>query len=51
MIVQHTCGHEVNIEPRFAPFIRKTFCDECKELALKLQREQSQRFAEALKED
>ena len=44
MKVKHSCGHEVEVQAQFAPYIRRTFCDECQELAKKLQEEQCQRF-------
>lgn len=50
MIVKHSCGHEVDVDPYAAPFIRRTFCDECQELALKLQEEQCQRFNKLIEE-
>ena len=47
MIIKHACGHEIEAHGRFAPFVRRELCDECKELAKKLQEEQSRKFSEA----
>ena len=49
MFVKHSCGCQVDVSPTFAPYVRKSLCDECRELAKKLQQEQHQRFEEAHK--
>ena len=50
MIVKHSCGHEVDVPAQFAPYIKRTFCDECQELAIKLQKEQCKKFDKIRKE-
>jgi len=49
MLVKHRCGHEVNVPARNAPFIRRRLCEECRELAKRLQEEQDRLFEEARK--
>lgn len=51
MKVEHSCGHEVDASPYSAPFVRRTFCWACEQLAKRLQEEQNRKFAEALKEE
>jgi len=47
MLVKHVCGHEVDVTPRFAPYVRRSLCDKCRELAKKLQQEQHRKFEDA----
>lgn len=47
MLVKQSCGHEVNVLPHNAPYVRRSLCWECEELAKRLQEEQNRRFAEA----
>lgn len=48
MIVKHSCGHTVDIPARDAPFVERTLCYECEQLARRLTEEQQQRFNRAL---
>lgn len=36
MLVKHRCGHEVNIPPRNAWFVKKTLCYDCRQIYSKL---------------
>lgn len=47
MLVKHRCGHEVNVPPRNAPFVRRMLCWECERLVKRLQEEQHRKIAEA----
>ncbi len=47
MKVEHSCGHIVDVPGRVVPFIRRSFCNECEELAKKLQEEQHRLFQES----
>ncbi len=51
MKVKHACGCIVDVIVRYAPFVERTFCYECEQLARKLQNEQHERFEDALKEE
>ena len=48
MLVEHKCGHEVNVPPGNAWLVRKTFCYACEEKAQRVVEEQNKRFDEAL---
>ncbi len=46
MWVEHLCGHQVNVIGQYTPFIRRTLCQECRKLAVKLRKEQQRMFEE-----
>ncbi len=50
MWVKYSCGHEVNVPSRNAPFVRRKLCWECQELAERLQEKQRRMFEEAIRE-
>ena len=48
MLAKHSCGHEIDVPPSNAWFVRKSLCDGCKEIAKKLQEEQHKRFKDII---
>lgn len=47
MIVRHIYGHEVDVLICNTPYIRRTLCYDCEQLAIKLKEKQQKLFKEA----
>lgn len=44
MKVKYLCGHEADVNPGYAPYVKRSLCPECKKRRDKLMEEQRQKF-------